>query len=305
MRVRWREVRTSEWILAVYFLYTSILALVLPLALPVRLLTLGVNVAVFAALAIVIHPRTDGHARVFSFARDWLPLPLALLAYKEMGWFAPSSHTFDLETAWVRWDRLVLEEWGVRYAIDALYPVLPAILEISYSLVYTLPIFCLASFYVLQHRGKVDALLSYYLLGLLFAYVQFPFWPSEPPWSVFPGELFPERLTIFRQFNQALLANYGIHTSVFPSAHVSGAFAAAFAMWRLMPGRRALNAGVTVYACLVFWATVYGRYHYLADAAAGFAMAAVAVPIAGRLLHLLRSPAVTGEPNTAAAADSA
>lgn len=299
---RWRA---SECILGAYFLYTSILALLLPVSLSVRLLTLAVNAAVLAVLAVLPYPRQGGHARFFSFARDWLPLPVALLAYKQMGWFAPPNHSFELERSWVRWDRLVLDHWGVRHAIDFLYPVLPSILEISYTLVYTLPVFCLVSFYLLKHRAKVDALLSFYLLGLFLAYAQYPFWPSEPPWTVFPGEMDPERVTIFRSFNQSLLSHYGIHTSVFPSAHVSGAFAAAFALWRLVPERRRLNVSVTVYAGLVFWATVYGRYHYLADAVAGLAMAVLAVPVGHWILRRCRVAEPTDVPSTEVAAGSA
>jgi membrane-associated phospholipid phosphatase len=296
--------RASENILGAYFLYTSILALLLEIPLSVRLLTLAVNAAVLAVLAGLLYARKARHAHFFSFVRDWLPLPLALLAYKQMGWFAPPSHSFELENSWVQWDRLVLEQWGVRHAIDALHPILPAVLEISYSLVYTLPVFCLISFYLLKQRARVDALLSFYLLGLFLAYAQYPLWPSEPPWTVFPGEMYPERVTIFRRFNQALLGHYGIHTSVFPSAHVSGAFAAAFALWRLAPERRRLNRCVTLYACLVFWATVYGRYHYLADAVAGLAIAALAVPVGHWILRNRQVTELTDAPSTEVAAGS-
>ena len=67
-----------------------------------------------------------------------------------------------------------------------------------------------------------------YLLGLFLSYAQFPWWPSEPPWAVFPGVDAPTVDTLVRRFNQWILGGYGIHTSVFPSAHVAGAFAAAF-----------------------------------------------------------------------------
>jgi membrane-associated phospholipid phosphatase len=113
-------------------------------------------------------------------------------------------------------------------------------------------------------------LLTIYLLGLFVCYAQFPFWPSEPPRVVFPGEDNPTVHTAVRSFNLWLVGNYGIHTSVFPSAHVSGAFAAAFGVTYLMPQRRRLVLVYFAYAILVAVATVYGRYHYAVDAAAGF-----------------------------------
>src|SRR5438094_471423 len=81
--------------------------------------------------------------------------------------------------------------------------------------------------YVHRKSGSAEVLLVTYLLGLFLSYAQFPYWPSEPPWIVFPGEDGPAVNTILRRFNGWILGGYGIHTSVFPSAHVSGALAAA------------------------------------------------------------------------------
>jgi membrane-associated phospholipid phosphatase len=110
------------------------------------------------------------------------------------------------------------------------------------------------------------------MLGLFAAYALFPYFPSEPPWTVFPGTDVPEFNTLFRRFNAALLAGHGIHTSVFPSAHVSGAFSVAFALLRLVPERRWVGWANLVLAVSIATATVYGRYHYAVDAMAGFAI---------------------------------
>ena len=137
--------------------------------------------------------------------------------------------------------------------------------------------------YVYRRSRGAEVLLFIYLLGLFLSYAQFPFWPSEPPRIVFPGEDAPSVDTVVRRFNHWILGGYGIHTSVFPSAHVSGAVAAAFAMKRLLAERVRLYRGVFVYAALVAVATVYGRYHYAVDAAAGV-IVGVAAAAAGKLL---------------------
>jgi len=90
-------------------------------------------------------------------------------------------------------------------------------------------------------------------------------------------------MTVFRRFNLGLLGHYGIHTSVFPSAHVSGSMAAAFAMIRLLPERKWIGRGLLILATLIAIATVYGRYHYAADAAAGLAVALLAEAVSRRL----------------------
>ena len=66
-----------------------------------------------------------------------------------------------------------------------------------------------------------------------------------------------------------MLGNYGIHTSVFPSAHVAGAFSTAFGFRLAMPNEKRVYRYLFVIAVLIGIATIYGRYHYLADATCG------------------------------------
>lgn len=74
------------------------------------------------------------------------------------------------------------------------------------------------------------------MLGVLLCYAQFLFGPSGPPPVAFAGQDLPGFDPVVRRFNLRMLGNYGIHTSVFPSTHVGGAFAAAFGMRRAAPG---------------------------------------------------------------------
>jgi membrane-associated phospholipid phosphatase len=75
-----------------------------------------------------------------------------------------------------------------------------------------------------------------------------------------------------------MLGNYGIHTSVFPSAHVAGALSTAFGVRLAMPEDKRLYRSLFVIAVLIAVATVYGRYHYLADAICGAVIACI-VPV--------------------------
>ena len=176
-------------------------------------------------------------------------------------------------------DRLILRTWHLHNAIEWLGPVVPSILEIAYSLVYVTAPFGLAMLYVYGARKRSERYLLILVLGVLLSYAQFPFWPSEPPRTVFPGEDAPSMQTIFRRFNWFLLGGYGIHTSVFPSAHVSGAFAAAFGVGQALPEKPWVSRCLLAIAVLIATATVYGRYHYVVDAVAGFAVSVVALAL--------------------------
>jgi membrane-associated phospholipid phosphatase len=278
--------RLSEWVLAAYFAYVTTLSMILPVQPGVGLRTAVVNVFVLCLYAVLLRFRDN---LVVEHLRNWIPLALMLLAYKEMGWLAHAQHDHHLENSWIVWDRLLLRRWRLRAIIESGGPLVPSILETCYVLVYALPAFSMSMLYVYRKSQDAECLLVVYLLGLFLSYVQFPWWPSEPPRIVFPGDDAPAVDTVVRQFNQWILRGYGIHTSVFPSAHVSGAFAAAFALKRVLRNRPWVYGGVFIYATLVAVATVYGRYHYAADAIAGVAVGSLAAVIGARLTNLYQT----------------
>ncbi|HWB95817.1 MAG TPA: phosphatase PAP2 family protein [Bryobacteraceae bacterium] len=271
--------RASEWLLAAYFVYAAAVAWIWPVKPEVRVVTLLLNLTILAGYALLVHADSLRRRAFLGVIRDWFPFPLMLLAYREMGWFAQPHLTFTLERLWVGWDRVLLYRCGLKALVEATGPVLPSLLEISYSLVYALGPFSAAMLYAYRRPKRMDTFLFTFQLGVLLCYAQFPFWPSEPPRTVFPGQDFPAYETVFRRFNWWMLGGYGIHTSVFPSAHVGGAFAAAFGMLRALPERPWVGRFLLVMAVLIATATVYGRYHYLADAAAGFGVALLALGI--------------------------
>lgn len=278
----WWRLRASEKVLAAYFLYTSVLAFVLPVSARVSQVTLAMNLIVLGGLALIAYAHSLRRREPLAVLRDWYVPPLLLLAYREMGWFALPHASASLEQSWVVWDRWLLNEAGLRAVIELLGPALPLLLEAAYTLVYAMPPFGLAMLYAFGRRRRAEALLCPLTLAVLSTYALFPLFPSEPPWTVFPGEDLPTYDSPVRRFNAAMLRSQGIHTSVFPSAHVAGSFAVAFAMVGLLPERKWVGRLLAVLAVLIALATVYGRYHYAVDAAAGFAISVAATAVARR-----------------------
>jgi membrane-associated phospholipid phosphatase len=270
-----KAVRSAEWIILAFLLYAPALALFVRTSAGLSTRLVSLNLLVMVCYASLVWLGSAKPRLVVEVIRDWLPLGMVVLAYREMGWFAVPHPAAILESRWIVWDRLVLDHGG-RAIIESLGPVVPSILEIAYALVYALPPLALA---VLNHRGQremADRFLTVVLLSILLCYVQFPFWPSEPPRVVFDGSDLPTYFTVFRRFNLWMLGNYGIHTSVFPSAHVAGALATAFGFRMSMPEDKRTYRFLFVMAVLIGIATVYGRYHYLADAICGTAIARAA-----------------------------
>ena len=188
-----------------------------------------------------------------------------------MEFFLPRDYDSAYELAWIHWDRVLLHDWGLRAAIECCGKTLPFYLEFCYLLVYGVAAYGVA---LLSGgpRKSIDRFWVVYLLGTLGAYALFPYFPTRPPRFVFPEMEPPQITTWVRHFNLFLLSKGTIHVGVFPSAHVSAAFASAWAMFLLKPARKVWGSILLVYSASVAIATIYGRYHYAADALAGFSI---------------------------------
>ncbi len=265
--------RLTEWILCGYFAYTLVLAVLLELEPAVRIQAAAASLLALAAL----HYLGRFPARLVPTPlRNLLPIAGVLLAYKQMGWFARPQESRALEEAWVRWDRMLLEDWGVGGAIESLGPILPAFLELLYLLTYAVGP---AGLLVLLACGRIeraDRYLAFFVASAVAAYALYPYFPSEPPRTVFPGEMFGPYETLFRELNWWILGRGGIHTSVFPSGHVSSACGVGLGLLFALPERKIFGIAMTALAIGIAVATVYGRYHYAVDALAGLVTSGVA-----------------------------
>jgi membrane-associated phospholipid phosphatase len=278
--------RPYEWLIIAYFTYVAAIA---PLFIPEgELRWLGAAVAA-GVTAILI-----GLTRRYKILRDWAPIAFTLAAYREMNWFTPAARDHHLERAFIVWDRWLLDAHHLRAAIESLGPLLPSLLEICYVLVYAVAPISLTILFLNTpanlRRERVNIFWFAYIAGTLTSYALFPYFPSDPPRVVFAGADLPNIITIFRRFNLTILGKYGIHSSVFPSAHVSSAFACAWGLLIAMPDRRRYGSIIAVYAFLVALATIYGRYHFAADALAGFVVSLLAFSGAGSRPALPKTP---------------
>jgi membrane-associated phospholipid phosphatase len=269
------KLRASEWMLVGYFAYVAVLSACWRSNPGLSSGAFGILAAVGLMLLLVAQAEAYFPAAISHF-RDFLPLGLTLAAFEEMNLFAPRQFDRRLELSWIRWDHVLLHEWHLRAAIERLGSAIPIYLELCYLLVYGLGTYCVIVLYLKHKRQEVDRFFLICLTGTLVAYALIPFFPSQPPRLLFPGMDDPTITSWVRRFNLWILKKASIHVGVFPSAHVSSAFAAAWAMFLLLPRQKRFGWGVLAYAISVSTATIYGRYHYAADVAAGFGVSLIA-----------------------------
>ncbi len=240
-----------------------------------------IYVLALTALFLLLNQLQRGRmATPIAIVRDWLPIFILLVAFREMELFSPAYYNLRFENQWIKLDELVLHDWGGRAAIESAGVIFPFYLEFCYLLVYGLAAFSLSWIVWLDNRKIVDYFWTVYLTGTLTAYGLFPYFPSLPPRFAFAAVEPPHIQSWVRTLNLDILNRATIHAGVFPSAHVSSAFSATWALYFIFPKRRWLGHLMLFYALSVSIATIYGRYHYVADVLAGFGISLLGLWVA-------------------------
>ena len=133
----------------------------------------------------------------------------------------------------------------------------------------------------LRHESRrVEAMFDMFwtavLLATLFCYTVYPLFPLTPPRVLFNDIPGPPVAPLLRHMNVWVLNRLSVQVCLFPSGHAAAVTATALAVRAYRPR---LGILFCVVALSVAAATVYGRYHYSADALAGVLVGVVAFAV--------------------------
>ena len=196
-----------------------------------------------------------------SVLQDWLPAPLLLVPYWQIGCFFTNSDA-QTEGRLHAFDRAFFRSLGIQPAKVSISLAAGVYLELAYVMVYPLIPLGLVILYLTGRRDFVN----YYWIAVLAAtYICLtitPFVRAMPPRSLSDYEKFKMPSSRVKMLNHWILRRAGIHAITFPSAHVASALAAALVLLRLEPWVGLIFLGA---ALSIAMATVVGGYHYAAD----------------------------------------
>ncbi len=299
--------RAAEKVALAFFAYAVMASWFFPVPLSERLAILALS-GMAMGILILLSRRAYSAGSAFLALRDWLPCVLIVLAYRESGLFLMPDISHRLDNLFIVWDRALLGSAWFRSLAAAGGPWLGRVMELAYLLVYPFVPLGFAAVYfgrswsrdasggaALRASKSADRYWTAVLIAVLGSYALFPFFPLTPPRVLFhdlpvavglSGGADPAGSasgSLLRQLNFWILGHYSVQACIFPSGHVAGAVATALAVRRERPR---LGIVFTVAAALIAVSTVFGRYHYTADALAGAAVGLAAFLLAEHLpLH--------------------
>ena len=229
-----------------------------------------IHVAIGLGIAWLSRSAARSPNSALRFARHWYPLPLYIFFFEELeglvhiifpGWFDRWLISFDYNLVGV-----YPSVWLARFA----GPALNDFMQFAYMTYFLYLVILPAILYSQRERLAYWTVMVSTAIAQYSVYVIAVLLPIESPYHAFvsfrqkplTGGPFTATIDMIERFAR-------VHGAAFPSAHVAGSMVAVLASWRY---RRWL-----FWICLPFFlsmcvATVYGRYHYIADVLAGIAV---------------------------------
>jgi membrane-associated phospholipid phosphatase len=281
------EVRAAcgafEWVTFAYLAWVGAILILFHRNVPHAAGFFALHAAIAAGIAYLARAAARSRNSVLRFARHWYPLPLYIFFFEELGrlvhavfpgWFDRWLIGFDHSLTGVH-----PSVWLAQFAS----PALNDFMQFAYMTYFLYLVILPAMLYAQRDRRAFWTVMVSTALAHYSIYVAAVLLPIESPYYSL-ATLETQRLDGgYCTAVIDLIERFGrVHGAAFPSAHVAGSMVAMLASWRY---RRWL-----FWVCLPFFAcmcvaTVYGRYHYVADVLAGLAVGAMGFAAGTRLMQ--------------------
>jgi len=224
-------------------------------------------------------------ARIARFIRGWYPVILIPITYKELSYLIPLIHPHDFDAALAAIDRRFLGANPTVWLERFTWPALAEILQLTYSSYYLLPAILGVVLWRSERFEEFHFWVFIIVLGFYLSYLGYIAVPAIGPRflpEIVQAQTKPlTGIWLFQPVRAMLDRAEGITRDCFPSGHTELTtlvlyYARKFhrkTFWWLLP----IGTGIVV-------STVYLRYHYVVDVAAG-ALLTVAIVITAKPLY--------------------
>jgi membrane-associated phospholipid phosphatase len=265
-RIQWWPV---DRLILGYYGTTALVELIYFTKIPDAGKILAVKLAAVAVLLAAL--RFPGRAWSHVF-RHWYPLPYVAACYKEMALMIPAIRSWTADATLSAADHAL---WGTHPTVwleRLSNPIFAEFIQVIYALF--VPV-VLAPAVLLWRRGRLDEFRRFAFLisiGYLASYAGYVLMPARGP-RFFESGLYSQPLQgvwLFDGLRGLLDALESAHYDCFPSGHTELTLLACAAARRVSSR---LFIALAVFTAGVIVATVYLRYHYTVDLAAGAALA--------------------------------
>jgi membrane-associated phospholipid phosphatase len=233
----------------------------------------ALHLAIVCGTVVLAWSAAHSGNKLLRFARSWYPLPLYIFSFEELrglvhlifpGWFDRWLIDFDFNFAGVH-----PSVWLSQFA----NPALNDFMQFSYMTYFLYLVALPAILYARRQNAAFWTVMVSTAVAHNVVYVIAVLFPIESPFyslaalqtTPLDGRYFTGAIEIVERFGR-------VHGAAFPSAHVAGSMVAILGARRYTPWLFSIFLPLFICMCI---ATVYGRYHYIADVLAAIVVGAL------------------------------
>lgn len=245
-------------------------------------LALG-HLAVFAIPFVLLKTASLSPRPVWQFVRDWYPVPLICLFFKETTVLVPAVNPVDMDPVLIVMDRALFGNDPTVLLEAMSTPWLSEIFQWVYATFYFLPVgLGLVLYFGRSRAGFLEGFLAI-LLAFFTSYIGYFLVPAVGPARTLVGlqtfEL--EGVWAFTWIREVLFYLEGTMRDCYPSGHVEVTLVT---IWYAYRFRSKVFRVILPLGTALIFSTVYLRYHYVVDLLAAVPFA-VAVVLVSPILH--------------------
>ncbi len=204
--------------------------------------------------------------------RDWYVPAFLIVVFLENRRLVPLVNPHDLDSLFIRIDRLIFAGYDPTVLLESItYPVLSEILQLSYASFYFLPFSLCLILYLARTKTEFHISASTILVGFYLSYLGYYLTPAiGPRFTLNHLQTFPlSGVFLFDALRGMLDQAEGVMRDCCPSGHVMISLLTVLLAKRYARG---FFPVAFIWAVLIILSTVYLRYHYVIDLAAGTAL---------------------------------
>jgi len=213
---------------------------------------------------------------------DFSPIFFIIVIYELLGGITPYLRP-DVDNLLIKIDLVLFGAYPTVWLERFLIPWVADILALAYSSYYFIPLVLILILYFWGKAEEFSLTISTLLLGYYISYVGYIIMPAiGPRFTLASLQQVPlQGGAIFNSVVNTLNALEGNQRDCFPSGHTQVAL---ISLWFALKYKRPLFWIYLPICMALIFSTVYLRYHYVIDLAAGFVFAGITLLIGPRLL---------------------
>jgi membrane-associated phospholipid phosphatase len=207
------------------------------------------------------------------------PVVAVLVIFDSLGLIVHYVNPRDIDHLLIRLDYLLLGVYPTVYLERFMRPLVTDVLQVAYSTYYFLPVILGVYVRLTRDESAFSETVFTILLCFYLSYAGYILFPALGPRYVMEHlhEGAVDGFLLSESIQKILNLIEGIKRDAFPSGHTAIALTVLALAWRFARGLFRVFAPLVA---LLMLATVYCRYHYVVDVAAGVVLAVVTLAAA-------------------------